>query len=290
MPLWLAILLTLLGSSLTNVSVALLKKAMVQRPVRLLSSGLALTGWTTLVGGYGIFLLATTARAAPISLLQPLSAFGLVVIALLAVFFLHERFRVCEWVGISLLLAGVVLLGLSAEGQPTRSAPAAAWLVVFMIGASGLGLALLTLRSWLPGQRSEEVLFGLSAGLLFGMGYVSTKLLSIGWQEHAWHLLGLAVLGIAVGMIGGLMVLLVGFRRGRALMVSAVNFVTNQVLVGIGGMVCLGESFPREHEPFVWRIAGLSAIVAGMLLFAVPSGLSGRRASVTASRTPLPEK
>ena len=36
--------------------------------------------------------LTLSARAAPISLLQPLSASGLLVVALLAVTYLHERF------------------------------------------------------------------------------------------------------------------------------------------------------------------------------------------------------
>ena len=61
-----------------------------------------------------------SARAAPISLLQPLSASGLLVVAFLAVVYLNERFDAWEWLGVVLLLAGVIMLGFSAENAPER--------------------------------------------------------------------------------------------------------------------------------------------------------------------------
>ena len=75
-------------------------------------------GMALLLGGYVVYGYALSARAAPISLLQPLSASGLLVVALLAVTYLHERFDALEWVGVALLLGGVILLGFSAENRP----------------------------------------------------------------------------------------------------------------------------------------------------------------------------
>ena len=78
-------------------------------------------------------------------------------------------------------------------------------------------------------------------------------------------------------MVLGLAVLQMGFRRGRALIVTAVNLVTNQVLVVAGGLICLGERFPTEPWPFAARVLGLGGILAGIILLArLSAGTNGR--------------
>ncbi len=72
-------------------------------------------GMALMIGGYGGYAIAVSTRVAPISLLQPLSASGLLVVALLAVVYLNERFDFSEWLGVGILLAGVISLGLSAR-------------------------------------------------------------------------------------------------------------------------------------------------------------------------------
>jgi hypothetical protein len=87
---------------------------------------------------------------------------------------------------------------------------------------------------------------------------------------------------MTLGLLGGLVALQLGLRAGRALIVTAVNLVTNQVLVVVGGLLCLGESFPQETMPFTARIAGLCGIVWGILLLArVGAGAQGVPAKET---------
>src|SRR4051812_39907010 len=107
MSLWLAIVLTLIAYTLMSVGIVLLKKGAAEVPAErlqkvgwLVAYFLSPLGWSGLalnLGGYGLFLLATTSRAAPISVLQPLAAFGMVAVALLAVVYLGERFGGLEW-------------------------------------------------------------------------------------------------------------------------------------------------------------------------------------------------
>jgi multidrug transporter EmrE-like cation transporter len=226
-------------------------------------------GFTLQLVGYGLFWLAISSRSAPISVLYPLSAFGVVVIACLAVFYLKERFSRMEWLGVALLLSGVVLLGSSLSASAAIPAPldATRWL---MMQGSALGLALfmmgfsLCLRQ--PGN--AEVLFGVLAGLLLGIGFLNTKVVSLAWLEGRHDMLVLSLIGIAVGLPGGLAVLLKSFLHGRALIVITVNFVVNQMFVVAGGWLCLGEKFPDVPLLLFTRMAGLLLILTGILTLA----------------------
>src|SRR4051794_23925483 len=120
MSLWLAVFLALVGTSVMNVGVVLMKKGATQstaaqgQEISVLSAYLrsprAWAGMALNVLGAGFFLVALGSRSAPISLLQPLATFGLVVNALMAFFYLGERLGLLEWLGVFLLVAGVILL------------------------------------------------------------------------------------------------------------------------------------------------------------------------------------
>jgi hypothetical protein len=123
---------------------------------------------------------------------------------------------------------------------------------------------------------------GVLSGVLFGTGYINTKAVALAVQDHRTGLTIAAASFMAVGLLGGLVALQLGLRFGRALIVTAVNLVTNQVLVVAGGLVCLGESFPQEAFPFTARIVGLAGILAGILLLA-RVGAAGAQTSVVAA-------
>jgi drug/metabolite transporter (DMT)-like permease len=222
-----------------------------------------------LVGGYALFLSASFFRAAPISLLQPIFAFGLTVVAVLAVAYLKERFGALEWLGVVLLVAGVVLLGASAEeGTKAYAQVDLLRLLAFLAGAAVLVMAGVLMTKLFQNRAGGEVLYGLLAGVLLGIGYLNTKTFALAWRADRPGLVLLALAGLLVGLLGGLAVLQQGFQRGRALIVTAVNLVVNQVTVIGGGLFCLGESFPREPIHLHERLAGLGAILVGTVLLA----------------------
>src|SRR5579862_2768832 len=122
MSLWIAIALTLFASAAMNLGLVLQKKGLSEPAnssfaqagrTRFRPAGQWYTGLTLLLGGYVIYAVAVGARAAPISLLQPLFASGVLVVALLAVVYLHERLAGLEWLGVAILVVGVLLLGAS---------------------------------------------------------------------------------------------------------------------------------------------------------------------------------
>src|SRR5580704_3546903 len=132
MSVWGSIALAVTGSACMNLGLVLQKRGIVpSQPQSTLTgatfrrsrhSPIWYLGMVLMVGGYGIYAAAVSARVAPISLLQPLSASGLLVVALLAVVYLNERFDASEWLGVAVLVAGVILLGLSARGPHLPSA------------------------------------------------------------------------------------------------------------------------------------------------------------------------
>jgi drug/metabolite transporter (DMT)-like permease len=296
MSVWEAITLTLVASACMNVGLVLQKKGLVealgapgQRSVRrrFRASPTWYLGLTLLIGGYAIYALAVSARSAPISLLQPLSASGLLVVAGLAVVYLDERFDALEWLGVGLLLAGVILLGFSVDPDThwavTVKVPQ---YIVFVCVTATIVLILhfILRRTTTPGR--DEFLFGLLTGILLGTGYLNTRIVSLARGEGRIGLMLLAAVCMVIGLGGGLTVLQMAFRRGRALIVTAVNLVTNQVLVVTGGLVCLGERFPREPMPLAARIGGLGAILIGTVLLSRLSAGGNNRVR-TAPFTPV---
>lgn len=285
-PLWVAILLTLLGSTCMNMGLVLQKKGVSQlvlepgpgrrgRLRRYFTSPIWCWGMFLLVLGYGLFMRACTAKAAPISVLQPIFAFGVVIVAVMAVIYLKERFGALEWFGVALLVVGVVLLGYSAEeGNRDEAQVYLPQLLLYTFGLGGLIGVAAFLISRPQHVVNVEFLYGVLAGVLLGIGYLNTRTFSLeiravvmGEWVH-YDILALGLILLLVGLFGGLVVLQKGFRRGRALIITAVNLVVNQVIVVAGGMFCLGERFPRDPSHFKERVFGLGAILVGTVILA----------------------
>ncbi len=280
MSVWSAITLTLVASACMNLGLVFQKKGLSARAGDSVGPSSArrrrvtisfewYLGMALLIGGYGIYLFAVSARAAPISLLQPLFASGLLVVAFMAVAYLNEHLAVQEWVGVGLMLAGVILLGLSVEGNAARSGSVHGLrLFIFVSTTVVLALVMLWAQAWTVNPARMELFLGILAGLLLGTGYLNTKIVGIEWRTGRTVGVALAAACTTVGLIGGLFVLQVAFHRGRALVATAVNLVTNQVLVVTGGIVCLGERFPTKPVPFLARVGGLGGILFGIVLLA----------------------
>ena len=151
-------------------------------------------------------------RVAPISLLQPLSASGLLVVALLAVIYLNERFDPAEWLGVGILLAGVILLGLSARGPhlPSNGIETSRYLSFFAVVAALL-VAVSIAAAAMP--RRSELMLGILSGLLFGTGYLNTKALAFAVQDRNPALTIVAACLMTLGLLGGLVALQLGLRR-----------------------------------------------------------------------------
>jgi hypothetical protein len=105
--------------------------------------------------------------------------------------------------------------------------------------------------------------------VLIGLGAIYSKALFLtleaGFPALAWCVLLPLTL---TANVAGLWVQQAGFQQGRALIVVALNAVTNKVLSIVGGMMTLGELLPAESSLAAARVVGFATILLGTAILA----------------------
>ena len=244
-----------LGLSVRQGSVYL---AFIRSPIWLAGIAINTVGW--------VLLLKALANA-PVSIIQPVLGFGLALLALFSAVFLKERLSRLESGGLILMVAGLVLLGVSAARQEGEGAVALApLLAVSLVFAGGLGAALPLGRS---GHVPLPVVLGFGAGILIGLAALYTKGLFLTLDAGLPLLAWLVFLPLMMAAnICGLWVMQAGFQQGRALIVGAVSAVTTKVVAIVGGMTTLGELLPEDRVFAAARVGGFVLILLGTMLLA----------------------
>jgi drug/metabolite transporter (DMT)-like permease len=227
---------------------------------------------------FGWVLLLKALANAPVSIIQPVLGFGLALLALLSVVFLGERLSALEWTGVVTLVAGIVCLGVSGAGPAGETAPfaLAPLFVVSLAFAIVLGAAVPLGRA---GRVSMPVVLGFGSGVLVGLGALYAKglflCLEAGLSGVAWLVFLPLML---VVYTSGMWVMQAGFQQGRALIVVALNAVTNKVVAIVGGMATLGEVLPDASSLAAARLAGFVLVLVGTALLARIGAEAGRAA------------
>jgi drug/metabolite transporter (DMT)-like permease len=213
---------------------------------------------------FGWFLLLKAIANAPVSIIQPVLGLGLALLALFSVVFLKERLSQLEATGVAMMIAGLVLLGLSAAHQDDAGAVAVAPLLAVSLGfALGIGVALPLSRS---GRAPLPVALGFCAGILFGLGALYTKSLFLALDAGVPLLAWLLFLPLMmISNLGGFWIMQAGFQQGRALVVASVSAVMTKVVAIVGGMVTLGEMLPEGGGLAAARLGGMILIVLGTI-------------------------
>lgn len=285
--------LALAASACFNIGLALQKRAALQLPrVRgftpatfaaflrarrwLLASSLIVVGWV---------LQFFALRLAPIGIVLPAVASGVVFQAWLAVRFFGEHLGPTEAWGIAACAAGVVLIGISIDPKIEVATQVidlrALWLVLaVLITSSALGVVAAKAKShW------SETGLALSAGLLYATTGLLTKALGIfGWRDDS-RLAALVTLVAMIALgVAAVFVLQAAQQRGRALVIVPLMGVVADFLPALLGPVVFDESWPRGRLAWV-RVAALLAIVAGMLL--LPRNSEARAKARNANDGPL---
>ncbi|MGH9302418.1 MAG: hypothetical protein ACRD0E_11110, partial [Acidimicrobiales bacterium] len=135
-------------------------------------------------------------------------------------------------------------------------------------------------------------MFGLAAGLVYGVASLATKAVSAQVERHGLigaipHVLGspyLYVLGVASA--GGLVLFQTGLQRCQASVVVPVSNVISSAYVVAVGSVLFGEHLPGSHWRVALRLVGFAGVLAGMVLLAGGRTMSAALAEQT---TALPD-
>jgi drug/metabolite transporter (DMT)-like permease len=237
-----------------------------------------LWGCALLLGGLICQGLALT--LAPISVVQPIFASGIVLLLVLSHFVLHDRLRSVEWFALALIVVALVLLGMSIDARVDHAGGPANLtdLLLAAIPTAVVGLTVFEVADRAHGsgrlRQLRAPLFGLAAGLLYGVAGLGLKSAATFVQRYGLvgsirHLVvspDLYLLAISMAM--GLVLFQTGLQRCAASVVSPVNIVTSTTYVIAVGTVLFNEHLPSSPGPLGLRIAGFAGVVAGLVTLA----------------------
>ena len=257
---------------------------LVKRARWLLGTGLSILG-------FPLQLLALL--LAPLVVVQPALAAGLLVLLFLAERMLGEHAGREEHLAMFAIVAGVVGAGLTA---PPRSTTHSSQQLTITLVLLGLGLASLLPYALRALRRPNAAVTMIGAGLAFGWSGVATKLASDDLAGH--HLLPATAWALSTAAASGVGVLseMSALQSRPAIQVAPVVFVTQTVIPVVLAPLLLGESFsatPLDGVPLALSLAVLigaaAALARSPLLLALMGGESASvsQASGSTSRPSL---
>jgi drug/metabolite transporter (DMT)-like permease len=224
------------------------------------------------LGVVGGTLYAVSLGMAPVSIVQPLVASGVVLLAYLAIRNLGERPRKVDYFAIGMTLMGVVLIGVSLAGQKipdvkvkTGSLAIFASVIIFV----ALIVPVL-MRNGSPSRLAAGL--GVTVGLLYGIGAVFAKLLINDWS-NGWHDKHLLVIFSSFYLIAWLFTYVpaivtqqAALQRGMAVVVVPILSGMSQLVPILVGMIALNERLPDNPFLAALRILAFCLIMLGTII------------------------
>lgn len=251
--------------------------ALTGQPLRLLRVVLRsrrwLAGFVAMLGGLGLQVLALT--LAPVTVVQPVLAAGVLALVVAGRAVLGERLGPRERAAVALVLAAVVAIAVSAGpgADLARSAPGGRFAaMVGIVVAVAAGAAWIAVRATGRdlGGRRDAVVLSIAAGLFYGIGAlaekaVATRLVGHGVLDGAESALATPYPWVFVAVtFCGLLVFQVGLQRQPAsLLVPLANVISSGCAL-VGASVVFGELLVPAGWWSLPRWAGFAAVVAAV--------------------------
>ncbi|MHB1487865.1 MAG: DMT family transporter [Acidimicrobiales bacterium] len=284
------VVITVVSALLYNVGFVLEKRALYGMPTvharriggmirALVGSPLWLVGFACLLVGLGFQVLALS--LVPISVVQPIFVSGIVVLLLLSHLSLGERLTRTEWAGVAVVAVSLLFVSLSldAHSDAAGTSGTLAGILIAAVPTVAAGLWVFRLADHLhtdDGARAHlrAPLFGLAAGLVYGVASLATKAVSAQVERQGlWHSIPhvlaspyLYILGVASA--GGLVLFQTGLQRCSASVVVPVSNVISSTYVVAVGSFLFGERLPAADWRLVLRLVGFGGVLVGMALLA----------------------
>jgi drug/metabolite transporter (DMT)-like permease len=244
---------------------------LVRRPRWLAGAALNLLGWP---------MQTVALLAAPLTVVQPCLAAGLLLLLAIGTRMLHERVGRREILSILMIITGVVGLGFAAPHRTTTEASPET--LALILGALGL-LALLPYALSVV-RRPTGLPVAISAGVAFALSSISTKLVSDGLANGDWR--AIIAWAIATGVAAAIATAseMTALQSRGATEVAPLVFVIQLLVPALLAPVLV-------HEP--WDATPLGGAVLGASLLVVAAGsalLAGSRvvSALTSGASPEP--
>lgn len=186
--------------------------------------------------GYLAFPVQLVALAhAPLLVVQPVYAVGLLLLLLGGVIALDDQVRPSDVVGAGAIVVG---LGIVSWGAPSGADPPHSRLA---FGAVVGVLALLALAPYAARERSGRLVLMGSAAIGFACANLAVKGISDALARHAWDVAGAYLAGAAVGSTVGVLSQMTAFQRHRAIQVVPITWAVPIFLPALLGLALLRE-------------------------------------------------
>ena len=219
----------------------------------------------------GFILYAVALSIIPVSIVEPITAAGIVLLVYLAIRQLGEKVRPRDYAAIGMTVLGVILISLSLERGVSEATPN--YHLFWIIAAVILGVAIAA--PLLMGKKSTSVLavaLAVSGGLLDGIAGVFTRLVMINWGND-WKSTLVLLIVCVLAYVSAFIILQAGLQRGKAIVVAPVYNGIMELVPIVVGIVALNESFPTVNgktDIFLsaMRILAFALILVGTLMLA----------------------
>lgn len=233
-----------------------LARDLVKRGRWLLGTGLSMLGWP-------LQLLALS--LAPLVVVQPAMAGGLLVLLLFGERMLGERAGRREHVAVCAIVLGVVGAALCAP--PHTNAQASDETIGIVLGVLGFA-SLLPYMMLRTSRRPPAALTIVGAGLAFGWSGVATKLAS---DNLEYGLIGIAIAwGLSTGIASAVGALseMSALQSRPAIQVAPVVFVTQTAVPVALAPVLFGEHFTETPLSGALLASSLAVLIVGAVVLA----------------------
>ncbi len=228
-----------------------------------------LIGFAVAAVAWGFHVLAMA--LAPLSMVQVVTAGGLALLALPAQRFFGIRLRRREWAGLCLSAFGLAWLAITAEATEVHSAYSFAALLAFEGALVGVGALLLHRGSSSHDHVRSGVMLGVAAGIMMGVGNVSTKALTGGVAGDGMLALlsPWSVLTVCAGLLA-FFSLARGLQIGPPIQVIALSSIAANVTAIAGGILVFGDPVGADALGIIARAAAFCAVIAAAVLIPAP--------------------
>ncbi|MFW9831754.1 MAG: DMT family transporter [Candidatus Thorarchaeota archaeon] len=187
-----AVILTLISGILSGIGHSIQRyglntlpeltpRAFYQRHIKLMLTLFTTPVW--LLGGVlavsGALLRWQAFSSGDVSLLKPLTNINILIVVMVGIFFLNEHLGRSEWIGISGLLGGVIILSLFSEERviETYNLP---WFILSTAICFTFVVIMIIIGSQQGrSTQDKELFFALGAGVLYGIATIFLKAMTI---------------------------------------------------------------------------------------------------------------
>jgi len=223
-------------------------------------------GWGVAVVAW-VFHVAAMAMA-PLSVVQPVIAGGLVFLAVIAERFFGLELGRRQWIGVGCTAVGLTLLAITLPmGGGAHSGYSLAGMISFESSLLVIGTLLVMSHKLGVPHEHHGVALGVAAGILFGVSDVAIKGLTHGIGTDG--ALGLVSPWMAATVISSILAFYAsagGLQKGEAVPVITLTSAAANVTAISGGILVFGD--PLAHTPIgliVQSFAFLLVLVAAWL-------------------------